>query len=141
VLVVLPLVVPGVAMTVAKLSRDETGLLQTRTRQRPRYDPSHLTARIQAQAGRTVWEHIVSGAATASPALLNRFLLVTFADLKRFAFYYWFAFPALVPPQPLRALSPPQRLPDAVGSVAATEWVDASVRWRAASGTTCARPQ
>lgn len=83
-----------------------------------------------------MWEHIVSGAATASPALLNRFLLVTFADLKRFAFYYWFAFPALVPPQPLRALAPPQRLPDAVGAVAAVEWVDASVRWRARSGTT-----
>lgn len=114
-------------------------MLQARTRQRPRYGPSQLTSRIQAQAGRTVWEHIISGAATASPSLLNRFLLITFADLKRFAFYYWFAFPALVPPQPLRALAPPQRLPDAVGSVEAAEWVNASVRWRAGSGKTYPR--
>ncbi|KAG0267538.1 Autophagy protein 7 [Actinomortierella ambigua] len=43
-----------------------------------------------------IWEDIVSGRALTSPELLNRFLLVTFADLKKFKFYYWFAFPALL---------------------------------------------
>jgi ubiquitin-like modifier-activating enzyme ATG7 len=28
--------------------------------------------------------------------VLNPFLLVTFADLKKYVYHYWFAFPALV---------------------------------------------
>lgn len=28
--------------------------------------------------------------------MLNPFLLVTFADLKKYVYHYWFAFPALV---------------------------------------------
>ncbi|KAF9975025.1 Autophagy protein 7 [Actinomortierella ambigua] len=43
-----------------------------------------------------IWEDITSGRALTSPELLNRFLLVTFADLKKFKFHYWFAFPALL---------------------------------------------
>ncbi|KAF8936561.1 Autophagy protein 7 [Dissophora ornata] len=42
-----------------------------------------------------IWDDITSGRAALDPSLLNRFLLLTFADLKKFKFYYWFAFPAL----------------------------------------------
>eukprot|EP00854_Cymbomonas_tetramitiformis_P014887 gene14887-17600_t len=55
------------------------------------------------QASEEIWCDIRSGAACANPALLNRFVVYTFADLKRYSFYYWFAFPALVPPAPMRA--------------------------------------
>ncbi|KAI7830762.1 hypothetical protein BC939DRAFT_439004 [Gamsiella multidivaricata] len=42
-----------------------------------------------------IWDDITSGRAAQDPSLLNKFLLVTFADLKKFKFFYWFAFPAL----------------------------------------------
>ena len=49
-----------------------------------------------------VWADLLSGAAEADPSLLTRFLLVCYADLKRFAFYYWLAVPALQPREPFR---------------------------------------
>lgn len=34
--------------------------------------------------------------ATRDTTLLSRFLLITYADLKKYKYYYWFAFPAFV---------------------------------------------
>ncbi|TPX43321.1 hypothetical protein SeLEV6574_g05134 [Synchytrium endobioticum] len=56
--------------------------------------------RLFKDAAMRIWDDIVSGSAIKSPHLLNRFLLLTFADLKRYRFYYWFAFPALMPQEP-----------------------------------------
>lgn len=39
-----------------------------------------------------IWESIQAG----STAKLTKFLLITFADLKKYRYYYWFAFPAFV---------------------------------------------
>ncbi|KAI8989203.1 E1-like protein-activating [Trametes punicea] len=38
-----------------------------------------------------IWKSIVEDKSTAS---LTRFLLITFADLKKYKYFYWFAFPA-----------------------------------------------
>ena len=37
-----------------------------------------------------IWESIQAG----STAKLTKFLLITFADLKKYRYWYWFAFPA-----------------------------------------------
>ncbi|CAM8994838.1 unnamed protein product [Rhodiola kirilowii] len=55
--------------------------------------------------GKKIWEDIHSGNAEKNSALLSRFLVISFADLKKWSFHYWFAFPAL-------ALKPPAALVD-----------------------------
>ena len=55
-------------------------------------------------------DDISSGAALADPTRLNAFALVTHADLKKFQFHYWFAFPAVVEP-PVAAYSGLHPLP------------------------------
>ncbi|XP_024993110.1 ubiquitin-like modifier-activating enzyme atg7 [Cynara cardunculus var. scolymus] len=62
---------------------------------------------LKAEA-KKIWEDIRSGKAEEDSSVLLRFLLISFADLKKFNFYYWFAFPALVldPPATLVNLRP-----------------------------------
>ncbi|KAI8333621.1 hypothetical protein BC941DRAFT_473373 [Chlamydoabsidia padenii] len=43
-----------------------------------------------------IWQSIQSGDSNK----LTRFLMLTFADLKKYKFYYWFAFPAIIPTKP-----------------------------------------
>ncbi|KAJ3101700.1 Autophagy protein 7 [Phlyctochytrium planicorne] len=52
-----------------------------------------------ASVGKQIWADIVSGAALQNPSLLTRYLLITFADLKKYKFYFWFAFPAFSLPE------------------------------------------
>lgn len=40
-----------------------------------------------------IWEHTLK---TRNTSLLTQFLLITYADLKKYKYYYWFAFPAFV---------------------------------------------
>jgi ubiquitin-like modifier-activating enzyme ATG7 len=49
------------------------------------------------QASEEIWDSIVRKKDTS---LLNRFLLITYADLKKYKYYYWFAFPAFVSKPP-----------------------------------------
>ncbi|XP_031488661.1 ubiquitin-like modifier-activating enzyme atg7 [Nymphaea colorata] len=43
-----------------------------------------------------IWEDINSGRAEEDCSVLSRFLLISYADLKKWTFRYWFAFPGLV---------------------------------------------
>ncbi|XP_013775527.1 ubiquitin-like modifier-activating enzyme ATG7 [Limulus polyphemus] len=61
--------------------------------------------------GKQIWSDIKSGKALKKPSsTLSLFLAVTFADLKRYVFYYWFAYPALIHPEKVVLLSPPLSL-------------------------------
>ncbi|KAK1422723.1 hypothetical protein QVD17_18009 [Tagetes erecta] len=66
---------------------------------------------LNAEA-KKIWEDIRSGKVEEDVSVLLRFLVVSFADLKKFQFYYSIAFPALV-------LDPPATL---VGLKPASEW-------------------
>lgn len=72
------------------------------------YDKKELIHSV----GQQIWESILSGRATDNPSLLCQFVLITFADLKRYKFYYWFAFPALCPEINATSLASPMVLSD-----------------------------
>ncbi|XP_047974491.1 ubiquitin-like modifier-activating enzyme atg7 isoform X1 [Salvia hispanica] len=62
---------------------------------------------LKAEA-KKILEDIISGKVQEDCSLLSRFLVISFADLKKWSFYYWFAFPALVldPPATVVNLKP-----------------------------------
>uniref|UniRef100_A0A8B9YP04 Ubiquitin-like modifier-activating enzyme ATG7 n=1 Tax=Bos mutus grunniens TaxID=30521 RepID=A0A8B9YP04_BOSMU len=62
------------------------------------------------EAANEIWESIKSGAALDNPVLLNKFLLLTFADLKKYHFYYWFCSPALCLPESIPLIQGPVAL-------------------------------
>ncbi|KAJ3440066.1 ubiquitin-like modifier-activating enzyme atg7 [Anaeramoeba flamelloides] len=43
-----------------------------------------------------IWKNIASGEAIKNPDLLSEFFSTSFANLKKYIFYYWFSFPALI---------------------------------------------
>eukprot|EP01051_Picozoa_sp_SAG22_P025652 SAG22_NODE_7706_length_716_cov_0.824959_1_plen_208_part_01 len=79
---------------------------------------------ILTAAAEQIWDDARSGAAVEDPALLNRFVLVTHADLKTWKFYYWFCFPGLgipaaadgAPTAPIRHAAEPQLAREAFGA-------------------------
>ncbi|KAJ2803838.1 Autophagy protein 7, partial [Coemansia guatemalensis] len=68
-----------------------------------KYDKGELLR----SAGTEVLDAIRSGRATQRPELLWPFLLLTFADLKKYRFHHWFAFPAVTADPPDTATEAP----------------------------------
>ncbi|KAG7257811.1 hypothetical protein CRUP_002632, partial [Coryphaenoides rupestris] len=69
---------------------------------------------IQAQA--KIWDAIQSGTAMKDPSVLCKFILLTFADLKKYNFYYWFCFPALRFEEGIKILQQPSLLQDVLSA-------------------------
>nr|QDA69641.1 ubiquitin-like modifier-activating protein ATG7 [Crassostrea gigas] len=63
-------------------------------------------------AGKKIWDSIVTGKALDTPELLATFLLLTFADLKKYHYYYWFCFPCLCPSTDITFDQEPKKLKD-----------------------------
>lgn len=72
---------------------------------------------LKAEANK-IWEDILSGKVEEDCSLLSRFLVISFADLKKWSFHYWFAFPAMV-------LDPPATV---VNLQPATQWFSVEER-------------
>ncbi|XP_071179082.1 ubiquitin-like modifier-activating enzyme ATG7 [Mytilus edulis] len=73
--------------------------------------------------GKKVWEDIVSNKIEEDPSLLSRFLLLTFADLKKYIYYYWFAFPCLCMPEDVTMVTDPVKLTDRLNSQQISELI------------------
>lgn len=57
-----------------------------------------------------LWDAITSDSALENPSVLVSFLMFTFADLKKYHYYYWFAFPAFTLPKTVPLVKQPQSL-------------------------------
>ncbi|XP_065175766.1 ubiquitin-like modifier-activating enzyme ATG7 [Sycon ciliatum] len=68
--------------------------------------------KIIEEAGKQIWDDIQSGAVLENPSLLSRFALLTFADLKKYYYYFWFAFPALAAEEGTFESDTPKKLVD-----------------------------
>jgi hypothetical protein len=66
------------------------------------YSPSRVLSQI--------WSAILDKSALTNPKILASFALITFADLKKYKFFYWFGFPALLPATPFHLSAPPSPL-------------------------------
>ncbi|KAF3856134.1 hypothetical protein F7725_016857 [Dissostichus mawsoni] len=73
------------------------------------FKTSDKKALLEKEA-KEIWDAIQSGAALKDPSILCKFILVTFADLKKYHFYYWFCFPALCFPEGIKIVKQPSAL-------------------------------
>ncbi|KAJ2490670.1 Autophagy protein 7 [Coemansia sp. RSA 2050] len=68
------------------------------------------------EAGAAVLEAIRSGKASENPSLLWTFVVVSFADLKKYRFWHWFGFPAVMADPADTVWSAAQGIGNVVGS-------------------------
>lgn len=73
-----------------------------------------------------IWEAIQDGTIYSVPSLLSSFAVLSFADLKKYKFAYWFAFPALHSDPSWKQTGPVGRM----NSQESTALVDSVCTWR-----------
>lgn len=89
---------------------------------------------LKAEANK-VWDDIHSGKVEENSSLLLRFLVISFAELKKWSFHYWFAFPALHLDPPARLISLRSAL-ECLSSEEVKSLQTACNEWRGESSTT-----
>jgi len=57
-----------------------------------------------------MWNDFIQGNALEDPQKMNRFYLLIFADLKKYIYHYWFAFPTFLIPTSFNLLNPIQSI-------------------------------
>ncbi|KAF5008836.1 hypothetical protein FDECE_4915 [Fusarium decemcellulare] len=77
-------------------------------------------------AGRQVWDAIKDGSIYSVPSLLSSFVILSYADLKKYKLTYWFAFPALHSDPSWKHAGPAERL----NAEESTALVDRVGTWR-----------
>ena len=77
-----------------------------------------------------LWRLIVDGDTIfEEPSRLNRFVVSTFADLKKYHYYYWFAFAAFSEPKDVREREPASTLDSALSQCQREALIDAVDRF------------
>ncbi|CAD5110770.1 unnamed protein product [Dimorphilus gyrociliatus] len=64
------------------------------------------------EAGRKLWQDITSGKIFDDVSLLNRFCVLTYADLKKYHYYYWFNFIGLTGLEKFSLINPIRQMND-----------------------------
>ncbi|PMB71651.1 Ubiquitin-like modifier-activating enzyme ATG7 [Beauveria bassiana] len=101
---------------------DKTAMLKTAGRQ-VRYVVATYCSTTDVHK---IWDAINDGTIYSVPSLLSSFVILSYADLKKYKFTYWFAFPALHSDPAWRRSGPSERLtPDET-----TALVDRVGTWR-----------
>ncbi|KAF1735892.1 Ubiquitin-like modifier-activating enzyme ATG7 [Beauveria bassiana] len=101
---------------------DKTAMLKTAGRQ-VRYVVATYCSTTDVYK---IWDAINDGTIYSVPSLLSSFVILSYADLKKYKFTYWFAFPALHSDPAWRRSGPSERLtPDET-----TALVDRVGTWR-----------
>ncbi|KAF8853917.1 ubiquitin-like modifier-activating enzyme atg7 [Acephala macrosclerotiorum] len=83
---------------------------------------------ILQTAGKQIWDAINDGTIYSIPSLLSSFTVLSFANLKKYTFSYWFAFPALHS-DPVWRRSESEK-PDQLTGQESTALVDEVGTWR-----------
>ncbi|KAI9812633.1 MAG: Autophagy protein 7 [Pycnora praestabilis] len=85
---------------------------------------------ILHRTGRTIWEAINDGTIYSCPSLLSAFSVISFADLKKYKFKYWFAFPALHSDPPWKPIDSRDSKPLQLTGLETTSLVEKVQTWR-----------
>ncbi|MCL4126215.1 UNVERIFIED_CONTAM: hypothetical protein GTU68_042362, partial [Idotea baltica] len=92
-------------------------------------DKTQLLQRV----ANNIWKAILSGEAEKNPQILSSFLSFIYADLKKYHYYYWFAFPAFLYPGYIELVSPIQTLEEKIKNGELLSRIESALRSSALS--------